>query len=284
MSQIKKSDPNLSERIEHLVLKFEKDSFNGGYCFHLNHSGNVYNQEEFARVLYHTLPMFALTEDEYEQYKSSPSELFRLSFDRITKNDSASDFGEAILYLVLDHFFDVPKFVTKVRIKSAEKVPVFGFDCAHVSKINGVASLWLGEAKLKKDFSDAADDAFESIEKFLELAELKAQMRLMRPHIEINKDQEPELHDFISKITREVTPIGSFNIRVPILLATNSSVARDAESQAELLGKLEAECTRRFKALEARNWKLLDNITLDFILFPLSNKDDFVDILKEYKT
>ena len=283
-SQIKTSEATLSERIEHLILRFESDEMGDGYCFHLNYAGNDYNQEEFARVLFQTLPLFTLTPAEYATYKeSSPSELPRIAYDRITKNANASDYGEAILFLILDYFFDVPKFVTKVRLRTAEKVPTFGFDCAHVSFVDDEICLWLGEAKLRKTFSKAVDAAFESVESFLKLATMQAQVRLLFPHIEANQKLDPAIYDKLRKITSEIIPVGSFKIRIPILLATNSDVACDAKSKQELVAGLEAECKKRLAALANKNWSYLDNVTLDFILFPLKDKDDLVKALLGYK-
>lgn len=283
-SQIKNSDSSLSERIEHLILRFESDQMGEGHCFHLNYADTEYNQKEFARVLFQTLPLFTLTPEEYEAYKNtSPSEMPRIAYDRITKNTSASDYGEAMLFLILDYFFDIPKFVTKVRLRTAEKMPVFGFDCAHVSLENDEICLWLGEAKFKDDFSGAVSDAFKSVSNFLTLATMQAQVRLLFPHVEVNKDLDPSIYDALRKITSEILPVGSFKIRIPIILATNSEVVKAAKTKQELLATLEAECSKRLATLANKNWGLLENVTLDFILLPLKNKDDLVKELLSYR-
>lgn len=168
-SSIKARDKSLAGRVQHLVLAYEPQSQLGGNCFHLNFADTTYDQNEFARVLFSSLPLFTLTSEEYETYQlNSPSELQRTAYGRITKNEHMSDYGEVLLFLILDYFFDVPKFVTKVRARTSENVAVFGSDCAHVSfGSDGHPILWLGEAKFKEDFSGAVSDAVKSVKKLI---------------------------------------------------------------------------------------------------------------------
>ncbi len=283
-SSIKTRDSGLAGRIERLVLSFEPSEPMDGFCFHLNFSDITYDQQEFARVLFATLPLFALKPEEYEEFQlNSPSEAGRVAYDRITKNESLSDYGEVLLFLILDFFFDTPKFVTKVRTRTSENVAVFGSDCAHVSfGDKGQPILWLGEAKFKEDFSGAVTDALDSIKNILTVNNLKSELRLLNPHIEANSIFDESFLAQIKEITRNAVPIGDFEINIPILIISNSRVARESKSLDELQGKLEAECVKKFQSIAKKDWPIMNKVKLHFILFPLSNKAELVKELGKY--
>jgi hypothetical protein len=194
-----------------------------------------------------------------------------------------SDYGELLLFLILDYFFKVPKFATKVRARTSEGVAVFGSDCAHVSfSDEGDPVLWLGESKFKADFSGAVDDAVESVKKLIEVHKLKSELRLLDPHVEANANFSDDFLAKIKEITRGAVPIGAFEINVPVLLMTNSGAASTSTSLEDLRINLEAECKRRFEAINKRDWPIMNKVKFHFILFPLSDKDGLVEKLKAY--
>lgn len=285
-SSIKMRDKSLAGRIQHLILEYAPSQPLDGSCFHLNFSDTDYDQKEFARVLSSSLPLFALTPEEYELMQlESPSEMQRVAYDRITKNKHLSDYGEALLFVILDFFFDVPKFVTKVRARTSENVPVFGSDCAHVSfDANNNPVLWLGEAKFKEDFAGAVDGAVTSVTNLLEVEKLKSELRLLDPHVEANAVFDAEFMAKIRDITRNAMPIGSFEINIPVLLAVNSVVAKNSSSLDELKRDLEQECRDRFKKIAEKDWPVMNKVKLHFILFPLSDKSGLVEELRGYKS
>lgn len=284
VSSIKERDAGLAGRIKHMILEYEPAKKDDESCFHLNYTDDTYDQEEFARLLWATLPLFALSPLEYEdQQLSSPSEMQRTAYGRITKNDSMSDYGELLLFVLLDYFFDTPKFVTKVRARTSDSVPAFGSDCAHVSfNEQGGPVLWLGEAKFMSDFSGALDDAFKSVSSLLRIHKLQSELRLLDPHIEANQNFSEEFLSQLKEITRGAVPIGAFDINIPILLITDSGAASTSKSLEELRSNLEKECQRRFEIISKRDWPTVARVKFHFILFPLSNKGELVKNLKAY--
>lgn len=206
-----------------------------------------------------------------------------VAYGRITKNASMSDYGELLLFLILDYFFEVPKFATKVRARTSEGVAVFGSDCAHVSfSEEGNPVLWLGESKFKADFSGAADDAVDSVKKLIKVHKLKSELRLLDPHVEANENFDEDFLAKVKEITRGAVPIGAFDINIPVLLITDSGAASSSSSLEELRAKLEVECKRRFESMNKRDWPIMNKVKFHFMLFPLSDKDGLVKTLKAY--
>lgn len=107
-------------------------------------------------------------------------------------------------------------------------------------------------------------------------------MILLDPHVEANSGFDATFLERIKEITRGAVPVGSFEINVPILLATDSNAAKNSTSLEELRAELEKECIARMETISKRDWPVMSKVRLHFILFPLSDKSKLVEELKKY--
>lgn len=95
--------------------------------------------------------------------KSSVEELFDKAIRKLSQHTAQGELGELILFTLLDVYFQAPKILSKVSLKTSRKMPVFGADAVHGQFRNGAFKLYLGESKLFKEFKPAATKAVASI-------------------------------------------------------------------------------------------------------------------------
>ncbi|XBS69171.1 DUF1837 domain-containing protein [Acerihabitans sp. KWT182] len=90
-------------------------------------------------------------------------ELFEKSIRKISQHTAKGELGELILFTLLDVYFEAPKIVSKVSLKTNSRMPVFGADAVHAQFHDGKLRLYLGESKLYTKFKSAATEATKSI-------------------------------------------------------------------------------------------------------------------------
>lgn len=98
----------------------------------------------------------------------SAQELFEKAIRKLSQHTARGELGELILFTLLDVYFEAPKLLSKVSMKTNPKMPVFGADAVHGQFHDGKLTLYLGEAKLHKKFKPAAKDAAKSIKSAIE--------------------------------------------------------------------------------------------------------------------
>ncbi len=90
--------------------------------------------------------------------------LFDKAIRKLSRHTAKGELGELILFTLLDVYFNAPKLLSKVSLKTNPRMPVFGADAVHGQFENGEFRLYLGESKLHKNFKKAATKAANSIE------------------------------------------------------------------------------------------------------------------------
>ncbi len=93
----------------------------------------------------------------------SARRLFERALRKISETTAKGELGELILFTLLDVYFQAPKILSKISLKTNPKMPVFGADAVHGQYIDGDFRLYLGESKLYKSFTSAASKAALSI-------------------------------------------------------------------------------------------------------------------------
>jgi len=93
----------------------------------------------------------------------SAKRLLERAIRKISEKTAKGELGELILFTLLDVYFQAPKILSKISLKTNPKMPVFGADAVHGQYINGEFRLYLGESKLYTKFTSAASRAAISI-------------------------------------------------------------------------------------------------------------------------
>lgn len=268
----------LFSRIDNLLFKFEILEVSKGTKkdpYHLNYEQGRYREKELVHIIRDAIPHFALTHDEYSELKENDDigEMNRLGWSRIskTRKECKGDFGELLLFLILSHFYKSQKLVTKVKLRSSRNEQVKGFDCAHFISTDEETSLWLGEAKFYKDFSNALQDILTEIKTHTEYSYLNNELTILAPNIEWNHKlkETTTIEEYINK-TRSLDDL---KIVIPSLITYETSILGKFNTTGSKIFK-EAflkHFKQKFKTIDSKPITLPENFSLFFILLPLQD-------------
>lgn len=278
-------DESIKSRIKNQILKFEAtytaakvdDS-----SFTLDFDNKKYRQDELVGLIRDVVPYFALTEAEINSIDKS--EFNKRSFTRISdaKQNSKGDYGELLLFIILSFFYDVPKFVTKARLRSTTREQIKGFDCAHFSHESGEVTLWLGEAKFHQSISTAISSSFKSLDEHLnDHDKIKSELRLLGGEMEINKSLDKFNYDALKPCLSGGKSLDKVKINVPVLLTYDSNTifkscdTDEADTEcSEFKENLLKELESNFTSVYAKTWPSKKNIKIIFFILPLHSVAD----------
>ncbi|WP_445156781.1 HamA C-terminal domain-containing protein [Halomonas sp. E14] len=275
-------DSSLKTRLCNQIFKVEVGVQSAGEddaSFTLDYEDGRYRQNELVGIIRDAVPFFALTEDEISTIDKS--EWNKNSFTRISdaNRKSKGDYGELLLFLILSVFYDVPKFVTKARLRSTTREQIKGFDCAHFSISDSKVTLWLGEAKFHQSISSAITSALKSLQEHLnDSGRIKSELRLLGGEIEINKQLEEEKYELLKSYVAGGRSLDKVDIAVPVLCTYDSKCIKnfsgkmdsDIESD-DFKDKMSVELEENFKNIYSKDWPKRKNIKIVFFIVPLES-------------
>ncbi|CAI1686447.1 MULTISPECIES: DUF1837 domain-containing protein [Enterobacterales] len=275
-------DDSIKIRINNQIFKYEVRLPSSGAddnTFTLDFFDGKYRQDDLVGLIRDVVPYFSLTADEMKEL--DPSEINKRSFTRISdaRRQAKGDYGELMLFLILSIFYDVPKFVTKARLRSTTREQIKGFDCAHFSVDNGKITLWLGEAKFHQSISGAISSALSSLSEHLnDKSRIASELKLLGGEIEINKTLDKNLYLQLKSYVDGGKSLDSVEIAVPVLLTYDSKYilqccgkGKVIINQDPFLSELGTELTKHFQDIYKKNWPKDSNIKLVFFLFPFED-------------
>jgi hypothetical protein len=134
----------------------------------------------------------------------APEKLFQKAVRKISKHTAKGELGELLLFILLDVYFEAPKLLSKISLKTSRRMPVYGADAVHAQYRDGILRLYLGESKLHKSFSNAASKAAESISSFLE--KYRVEFDLIDSYIdfpEMDTEVRGELIDLLNPFSED---------------------------------------------------------------------------------
>lgn len=278
-------DESIKFRIKNQILKFEATFTSAkvdDLSFTLDFDNKKYRQDELVGLIRDVVPYFALTEAEINSIDKS--ELNKRSFTRISDANKSSkgDYGELLLFIILGFFYDVPKFVTKARLRSTTREQIKGFDCAHFSIESGEVTLWLGEAKFHQSISSAISSSFSSLNDHLnDHDKIKSELKLLGGEMEINKSLDKASYDALKPCLSGGKSLDKVKINVPVLLTYDSKTiiescdTDEADTEcSEFREKLLIELEKVFTNVYAKTWPLKKNIKIIFLILPLQSVAD----------
>lgn len=126
-----------------------------------------YNQ--ISLVLVDSVIDYALSKKNIAKYQNKPgllSQIARRKFKEYLKN--TGELGELLLYCFLEGHLNAPKILKKMEMKTSNSLYVNGSDGVHLlNNGDGTYKLIFGESKLYKNISNALNEAFKSINSFI---------------------------------------------------------------------------------------------------------------------
>ncbi len=204
----------------------------------------------------------------------------RLKTRKHAKNQrETGEYGELLLFCILEAFYHVPQIVSKLSLKTAQKMPVFGADALHAGvSASGQLELWVGESKLFKDVESAVDDAFESVRTMAQEAKTDRELLLYRS--KPNARPSEGFERVKNKVTTGIDTV-DYRIVFPIFIGFEDTVYDDLTKRDfdEPVKQVEAAIQARYgtwnSVVETAKGKISPTARFVVIFLPFPDMDDF---------
>ena len=280
----------LYQRFSKLVFRFEGAEDQGEiekHPYHLNYERGVYREKDLIKIIRGALPKFALTPEEFNRLHNDEDldEIYRLAFSRISKakKNKKGEYGELLLFLILKSFYKAERLVTKVKLRSSVKDQIKGFDCAHFAIDDlGDISLWLGEVKFYKAFSNAISDIVDEIHEHTSDEYLKNEFSILCPNIEYNNNIE--IPDEIIEYLDGTISLDDVKIVIPALVTYETPlIGKHTLIDDEFKDSFKKQFEAKFKTINKKNLSVPKNIEVFFILMPLNDVTSIKTQLEKFE-
>jgi hypothetical protein len=274
----------IKARAKNLIFKvIVKSSFNKHTkdSYHLDYESEKYRQIHLVELIRDTVVFFALTREELASINAETmTQLQKRAWNRISTRPPKvkGDYGELLLFLILEVFYPTKKFVTKIRLRTSLGDEIKGFDCAHFSIEKSEICLWLGEAKFHQSFSGALAKAIESLNDHITDKKLKDEISILEGN---NTELEEPERTRIEKYLNSGITLDKMKFKIPILITYDSTVVKGNKKVCEeFTNQLIDELTAKYKNIDSKSFILKPNIELHFIIIPLETVTEIKDGLQ----
>lgn len=175
-------------------------------------TNNQFDTIPLLRELSNSILTFCLSKNEYKQFIDEQrfGELNLVAQERFRDYQSnEGEFGELLLYSLLETHLGAPKLLTKMNLKTSHNDYVKGADGIHLLKLNDQEyQIIFGESKMYKTLRSGLTKAFDSIHSFLTHARnnVEYEMQLIDTHFHQEIEDETaylELKKIIFPTARE---------------------------------------------------------------------------------
>ncbi len=247
--------------------------------FFFAYEATEYQQNKIVAIVDNYITEYALTHDEIEDGLNHVDAWERIYNYRMIKTRNKKDrisggmFWEAILFNILKEYFpSAKKLVTKIRQRTANKMEINGFDCAHYCLDSSQQlTLWLWESKFYKDFSSALADAYQSLLEHLNITKIEEEFTFLTPNLEIISQEEKKVIKNLIKWNKDYV-----NFEIPVLLTYDLSLINDYKNNEDFKidEKVKKDYERKFKSILRKKFVDINttmNIKFKFILLPFKD-------------
>ena len=176
--------------------------------FILNANANDFDYKLLERNLLDPIITYSLSRKVKEKYKNRAGILAKEAKDKFKNyNQNEGELGELLLYCFLETHLGAPKILSKLELKTSNKLYINGSDGVHFLKlVDGNYQLIFGESKMYTNLGDAIENALESIKEFKEEVNKKGEKKsgitfeksLISDNLEKEFDKEDE--EFLTKL------------------------------------------------------------------------------------
>jgi hypothetical protein len=168
-----------------------------GKFFIIKYEYDSNREEQFVSFLLNNMENYALTEEERRELKYH-LEVVKTAFRRFVKNSKTGEFGEMILFFILELYENAMQIVNKMAIKTSGKIHYHGADSVHFGLDGQIQVLYLGESKTsEKNFNVSLTDAIKSVTTFYTEEKDKFEVELISGNL--SKDMSSEVREAIKK-------------------------------------------------------------------------------------
>ncbi len=198
-------------------------------------------EEEFLDHILNTIPNYALsTEERAKCSVGAIRELWKTAVKRFVKNSKTGEFGEIILFHLLELLENAVQVVNKMTLKTSGNMHYHGADAIHFGIDGELRILFLGESKTEqKIFSGVLKSALDSINEYSKDKELN-DINLASGYMsdEIPDELKKEIKSYLDPATSDLS---NFTQTHAVLIMFDDETLKELEqkhSGAELLNKV----------------------------------------------
>lgn len=191
--------------------KLDEDGRIEIFCFPIN--AKRFDKDRVIEGLFESVIEFSLSRKTQDQYKGKHRTLNKLAVDKFKEwKNNTGELGEFLLFCFLEGHLNAPKILSKLELKTSNKLYVNGSDGVHFLNLrDNQFQLIFGESKLEKELTDGLRDAFKSIYHFIneinEKNDKKSGINFERSLISSNLDKEIFTNEEKELITKIIYPI-----------------------------------------------------------------------------
>lgn len=276
------------------------DQDNNLHVFHIDYDINDFGeleptQEKFYDELFNDIPGFAfgknqllkrmnieniipLTREAMKKVYDIP-EIKKAREHYLSDNNiedkyiRRGEFGELILYHLLNTYFGADALISKLYFKDSNNMAAHGFDAVHVSSDN--KTLWLGESKLYKDKNSAINELINDLSDHFNRDFFESEFTIITNRVH---DDTEETDEFILELINPKTTVLKklANIKIALFAGYDSSNISDRNdlTEEEFLSKMKEESNLLLNKLKKDKSKhpWADDLDIYLFLFPLKDK------------
>jgi hypothetical protein len=284
------------------------------HCFHIvfdiDESNNiVQNEKGWINEIFDAIPFFALGQNKaLEISKDSPRKAVKqgikllydvkeireankeyltnpkLKFD--DKYLKRGEFGELILYYLLQEKLGKPQLISKIYFKDSYNSVVHGFDAVHFDKNS--KELWIGESKFYIDKNSALRDLVDDLYKHFNIDFFNQEFTIIKRRFGDLGIQDDDISTLVDPQTKQLSKIININacffalFDSKIVNSFSYEVGTDKPSQQFLdILKKAVEKTRVNFDSKISTYPYKDKLKIHLFLFPVNSKYKLIQALHE---
>ena len=284
------------------------------HCFHIvfdiDASNNiVQNEKAWIEEIFDAIPFFALGQDKaLEISKDSPRKAVKqgikllydikeireankeyltnpkLKFD--DKYLKRGEFGELILYYLLQEKLGKPQLISKLYFKDSYNSVVHGFDAVHFDKNS--KELWIGESKFYINKNSALRDLVDDLYKHFNIDFFNQEFAIIKRRFGDLGIQDDDINTLVDPQTKLLSKIININacffalFDSEIVNSFSYEVGTDKPSQQFLdVLKKAVEKTKVDFDKKISTYLYKDKLKIHLFLFPVNSKYELIQALHE---
>ncbi len=284
------------------------------HCFHivfdLDESNNiVQNEKGWIEEIFDAIPFFALGQNKaLEISKDSPRKAVKqgikllydikeireankeyltnpkLKFD--DKYLKRGEFGELILYYLLQEKLGKPQLISKLYFKDSYNSVVHGFDAVHFDKNS--KELWIGESKFYINKNSALRDLVDDLYKHFNIDFFNQEFAIIKRRFGDLGIQDDDINTLVDPQTKLLSKIININacffalFDSEIVNSFSYEVGTDKPSQQFLdVLKKAVEKTKVDFDKKISTYPYKDKLKIHLFLFPVNSKYQLIQALHE---
>lgn len=209
--------PDLSARIGSFDKLFDcKDSNIEGKFFYVRFRDGIPAIDEliditYTRMVNFCLPRYRIEEakrtleenpDRMDCYVSLVTEARDLFIKTYNLNSRSGEFGEILLYMLLESVLHAPIVAYKMYLKTSLQMPVHGTDGIHLGANENNLIIYWGESKFHKKINSAIDNILDSVSNFYIHPEIRDnEIRLIHSNLSLdttNQHLKDEIKNYLN--------------------------------------------------------------------------------------